>query len=81
MVEEGYDWVDVRPEPMADYNEEIQREIEGIGVWQAGCTDYYRAPSGRVVTQWPRTMGEHRSLLGELRPGDYEVGRRSDPPA
>jgi cation diffusion facilitator CzcD-associated flavoprotein CzcO len=80
MVDEGYDWVDVRPEPMADYNEEIQREIEGIGVWQAGCTDYYRAPSGRVVTQWPRTMGEHRSLLGELRPGDYEVGRRSDPP-
>ena len=38
----------------------VQRDIDGIEVWQAGCNGYYRSPSGRVVTQWPHTMTEFR---------------------
>jgi len=74
MTREGLAWVDVKPEPMAAYNERLQTEIAKIGVWHAGCTEYYRAPSGRVVTQWPHTMGELRDSLSELELDVFEVG-------
>ncbi len=47
---EGLAWIDVRPEPMERYNEEVQQAIGGVEVWQADCNGYYRTPSGRVVT-------------------------------
>ena len=74
LAEEGLRWVDVKPESMESYNDQLQRDIEAITVWYAGCTDYYRAPSGRVVTQWPHTMGEHHEMLASLDPCAYEVG-------
>ncbi|MFW6092503.1 MAG: flavin-containing monooxygenase, partial [Pseudomonadota bacterium] len=51
-------WLDVREEVMNRFNDALQRDIEQVEVWQAGCSGYYRAPSGRVVTQWPHTMSE-----------------------
>jgi cyclohexanone monooxygenase len=57
---------------MAAYNAEIQREIAAIELWQAGCTDYYRAPSGRVVTQWPRSMRALEQALSSLDEDAYE---------
>jgi cyclohexanone monooxygenase len=44
--------LDVRPRPMTRYNERIQSAMRGT-VWTAGCTNYFRAPSGKVVTQLP----------------------------
>ncbi|MCH2170429.1 NAD(P)/FAD-dependent oxidoreductase [Myxococcota bacterium] len=74
LAREDIAWIDVRSEIMDDYNDRLQKEIEAIGVWYAGCTDYYRAPSGRVVTQWPHTMGEHREMLAQIDSDAYEVG-------
>ena len=51
-------WIDVRPEPMAAYNDEVQEAISGVEVWQQSCNGYYRTPSGRIVTQWPFSMSE-----------------------
>jgi hypothetical protein len=32
-----------------------------IGPWAEGnCHNYYRAPGGRIVTQWPHSMSEYR---------------------
>jgi cation diffusion facilitator CzcD-associated flavoprotein CzcO len=65
---EGLAWIDVRPAAEAAWNAGIQREIAAIAPWQAGCTDYYRAPGGRVVTQWPRSMpAMERELAGIAR--------------
>ena len=64
----------IKPQAMTEYNDRLQKEIEAIGVWYAGCTDYYRAPSGRIVTQWPRTMSEHREMLSKLDPDAWETG-------
>jgi cation diffusion facilitator CzcD-associated flavoprotein CzcO len=71
MAEENLDWIDVRPERMASYNEEIQRTISGVAHWQAGCNGYYRSPSGRVVTQWPSTMTEYRDRVAVPDPDDF----------
>ena len=60
LADEGLAWLDVRPAPMERWNEELQRAIARVAVWQADCNGYYRAPSGRVVTQWPWSMSEFR---------------------
>jgi cation diffusion facilitator CzcD-associated flavoprotein CzcO len=73
IAREGLAWIDVKPDAMAAYNEEIQKEIAAITLWQAGCTDYYRAPSGRVVTQWPRSMPALESALAGLDEDAYET--------
>ena len=74
---ENLAWIDVKPEPMARYNEEIQRELEAIAMWRTGSSDYYRAPSGRIVTQWPRSMPALEQVLSGLDEEAYEVAEFS----
>jgi hypothetical protein len=69
-------WLDVRPEVMQSYNEEVQEAIAGVKVWQAGCSGYYRTPSGRVVTQWPYSMTEFRERSSAIDPSAFEVAGR-----
>ncbi len=77
LASEGLAWVDVKSDTMSAYDEQLQKDIQNVKVWYAGCTDYYRAgPSGRIVTQWPRTMGEHQRALATLDPNDFEIGTR-----
>ena len=76
IAREGLAWIDVKPAAMAAYNAEIQREIAAIELWQAGCTDYYRAPSGRIVTQWPGSMPALERALSGLDEEAYEAAAR-----
>ena len=73
---EDLDWIDVRPEPMERYNEEIQRAIGNVAVWQADCNGYYRSPSGRVVTQWPHSMSDFQERTAAPDPDAYESAPR-----
>ncbi|MFP6624900.1 MAG: NAD(P)/FAD-dependent oxidoreductase, partial [Myxococcota bacterium] len=73
IANEGLAWIDVRPEVMERYNEEVQQAIAGIEVWQADCNGYYRTPSGRVVTQWPYSMSEFRERTSKIDPEGFEV--------
>ena len=77
IASEDLAWIDVKPGPMAEYNDEIQRELEAIAMWHTDCSDYYRAPSGRIVTQWPRSMPALEEALSGLDEDAYEVASRS----
>ena len=77
LVDEDLAWIDVTPQAMARYNETLQKDIAAVEPWQAGCSDYYRSGSGRIVTQWPGRMSELRTLLETPDPGDYETARRT----
>jgi cation diffusion facilitator CzcD-associated flavoprotein CzcO len=48
----GIGAVDVRRRVMGRYNRRIQADLADT-VWVAGCNNYFRAPSGKVVTQLP----------------------------
>jgi len=76
IVHEHLAWLDVRAEPMEQYNDEIQRAIAGVAVWQAGCTGYYRTPGGRVVTQWPHSMTEYRTRTQKPDADAYDTAPR-----
>ncbi len=75
LANEQLAWVDVKPEPMAEYNDKVQQAIAGVTVWQESCNGYYRSKSGRVVTQWPFSMTEFKNMTEKLDPEAYEVGR------
>ena len=76
IAHEHLAWLDVRAEPMERYNDEIQRAIAGVAVWQAGCTGYYRTPGGRVVTQWPHSMTEYRTRTQKPDADAYDTAPR-----
>ena len=71
----GLDWVDVRPQAMADYNAQLQVDLDEVTVWDGGCHHYYRVPSGRIVTQWPHAMFVYRDLTAATdQLGAYSTG-------
>jgi len=59
MEKRDLECVDVRADVMDAYNRALQADLDAVDVWQAGCNGYYRAASGRIVTQWPHTMAEY----------------------
>jgi cation diffusion facilitator CzcD-associated flavoprotein CzcO/predicted enzyme related to lactoylglutathione lyase len=50
--------VEVRRSVMARYNRRIQAAMKDT-VWLAGCSNYYRTPGGKVVTQLPYSGGRY----------------------
>lgn len=74
IADEDLGWIDVRPEAMEAFNVRVQEAIDGIDVWNIGCNTYYRAPNGRVVTQWPFSMEEYRDMSV---PVDWTAFRRA----
>ncbi len=73
IKEEGLAWLDVRPEAMALYNEEIQKAIGEVSVWQANCNHYYASASGRIVTQYPHSMTTFKQAAAAVSPDVFET--------
>ena len=75
IASEGLAWIDVRPEVMKDYNAGVDEAMLGVKPWHAGCNGYYRSPSGRIVTQWPGTMGDYGDRTGADDRDAFEVAK------
>ena len=74
LAEEGLRWIDVRPEAQAAYNERVQDAIAAVDVWNHEVNGYYRSASGRVVTQWPFSMTDFKTMTEKIDPDAFEVG-------
>jgi cation diffusion facilitator CzcD-associated flavoprotein CzcO len=71
MGSRGARTVEVTPEAQRRYNDELQAEMEGK-VWLA-CTNYFRHPSGKVVTQLPYSGLTFYERTRATVPGDYRI--------
>ncbi|MEE3332295.1 MAG: NAD(P)/FAD-dependent oxidoreductase [Myxococcota bacterium] len=71
------DWIDVRRDVMDEYNAELQEELERVEVWHSGANDYYRAPSGKIVTQWPLGFAVYKARVSEGDLSSFETGKAS----
>ena len=69
-------YVTVRVETMADFLAKIDDWMQGT-VWLTRCSNYFRAPNGRVVTQWPGSARAFWTMTRRFRPADYTF----DPPS
>ena len=72
---DGSDWLDVRQDVMDEYNVGLQQELNSIEVWQVGASDYYRTPSGRIVTQWPHCFAVYKERVDADSPASFETGK------
>jgi cation diffusion facilitator CzcD-associated flavoprotein CzcO len=79
IEQEKLAWLDVRAEVMASYNDELQKEVAQVDVWQAACGGdfYYRSKSGRFVTNFPGTMDDFVDRTHAPDAQAYEVAQRS----
>jgi cyclohexanone monooxygenase len=71
-------YVAVRVETMREFLAKIDRWMTGT-VWLTRCSNYFRAPNGRVVTQWPRSAGTFWTMTRRFRPSDYVFAPRHAP--
>lgn len=78
MRANGLAWIDVRQEVVDEYNDELQRHLATVEVLQTVGTKYYRAASGRIVTQWPYTMAEYRDRTTRPDEDAFEERRADD---
>ncbi|MGH3967084.1 MAG: flavin-containing monooxygenase, partial [Mycobacterium sp.] len=65
--------IDVTRAAQRRYNAEIQAAMAGK-VWLA-CTNYFRHPSGKVVTQLPYSGKTFLERTRAMIPGDYDLRR------
>jgi len=63
-------YVAVRPATMAEFIAKIDDWMQGT-VWLTRCSNYFRAPNGRVVTQWPRSARALWGMTRRFRSADY----------
>ena len=64
-------YVAVRSTTMSDFIARIDHWMQGT-VWLTRCSNYFRAPNGRVVTQWPRSARVFWKMTRRFRPAEYE---------
>jgi len=65
--------LDVRRTVMNRYNRRIQAAMAGT-VWTAGCDNYFRTPTGKVVTQLPYSGGRYWLRTRFLNRWHYRKG-------
>jgi cation diffusion facilitator CzcD-associated flavoprotein CzcO len=78
---EGLGSLEVRAEAQGEYNDRVQGVLDELDIWVSGCTNYFRHPvSGRVVTQWPLTMGEYAEWMRRPDEEAYDLRQRTSAP-
>jgi cation diffusion facilitator CzcD-associated flavoprotein CzcO len=65
-------FIDVDPDVERRFNHQISAELEHT-IWTR-CDSYYRSPSGRIVTQWPRSELDYARATWRLRSRDWVHG-------
>ncbi|OBJ26216.1 cyclohexanone monooxygenase [Mycobacterium colombiense] len=66
----GRRYIAVRPAALAEFVAKIDRWMVGT-VWTTQCSNYFRAPNGRVVTQWPRSARAFWTMTRRFTPADF----------
>ncbi|BBX46005.1 NAD(P)-binding domain-containing protein [Mycobacterium cookii] len=71
MAAAGVRAIDVRRDVHDDYNDEIQRAMQGT-VWMANCNNYYRHANGKVVTQFPYSGTTFVDMLARVKLDEFD---------
>jgi cation diffusion facilitator CzcD-associated flavoprotein CzcO len=74
MASGEYRTIDVTPEAMAEFNEEMQSRL-GRSVWSSGCSSWYLDASGHNTTMWPDFTWRYRQRTRHFDAGRYALTR------
>ena len=78
LDDENLAWMDIRPDVMLAFNDQLQADVDKIDVWKFDCGNsfYNRAPSGRFVTTWPDSMDAYTARINAPSQELYAVGSK-----
>jgi hypothetical protein len=65
MTEEAIAAVEIKRGPHEEFNVEIQAALDTT-VWAANCSNYFRHPSGKMVTQYPYSGSMFAQRLADI---------------
>ena len=72
LAEENGSAIDLRPEVMAAFNEQLQRGLQE-SAFVTGCNSWYRTKEGRVVTNWWGNVEAYKARTAQLTPTEFEL--------
>ncbi len=68
----GHKTINVRAEPFAAFNQEMQDRLQKMA-WATGCTSWYQTADGYNPTNWPGPTAEYRERTASFDAADYEL--------
>ena len=74
MAATGGSSIEVREEVAAASDRELQERFAGTA-W-LDCDSWYRAGSGRIVTNWPGYMKDYQAMTEQVDPAEYVIDSR-----
>lgn len=69
--------IEVRSEAVSAYNKQLAVDLERVEAWRVEGSRYFRAPSGRIVTQCPYNPTEYDALTQMDDMQDYVATARA----
>jgi len=75
LIEQEADSIEVRHEPYAEYNRQVDAELSQM-VWShPGVNNWYKNKYGRIVTNIPWRLCHYRNLTATFDPAEYRISR------
>jgi hypothetical protein len=75
MARAGATAIEVRPEAFEKFQRALQRGIDDVVAWTAGCHNYYLNANGDNVTQWPWSHAKYVRWTRRLRARSSRLAR------
>jgi hypothetical protein len=66
--------IEVSETAYRSYCDGIQQRLTSTAMSSSLCTSYFMNEAGRVVTNFPGTCEEYRSLTADLQQADFHFG-------
>jgi cation diffusion facilitator CzcD-associated flavoprotein CzcO len=73
LRERAADYLDLRPEVQAAFNQEVQEALRGT-VWGTGCRSWYQQDDGRNFTIWPWSTWRYWLATRKVDLSSYRLG-------
>ncbi len=64
--------MDLRPEVLRRFNDDVQARLNRTVLVDADCASYFRTETGKVTTNWPGWLTEYWYRTRRVRARDYE---------
>jgi len=64
--------IDLRPEVMASFNQQLQEGLKS-SAFVTGCNSWYRTKEGRIVTNWWGNVEAYKARTSHLERAEYEL--------
>ena len=69
--------LDVKPAVMAEFNRQLQKDLQGTS-WAGSCTSWYKHADGRISNNWSGNVVDYRQATANFRIDEYDQLRQTE---